>query len=196
MDIPYKPAIELVVGLVIWALGHALWGIRFTRQWYADLLKDQESVHRLVDIANQTAPLEELTRRMATRSLGSDRGENEVTEKFSLEIEAKLSETKQNWESHWQLLFAATFVLILSSLALSPYVLILNLCVALLLSRYLGGFGNVFSDAGTALLPVVKLITRWFKRDPSGCEEWCTVSHPEFQTAFAVIRSSVPHVGE
>lgn len=196
MDIPFKPAIELVVGLAIWALGHALWRIRFTRQWYADVPRDEKMVRALVDIVYQNAPLKELTRQMAARSTESDRGDAEATEQFPLKIEAKLSETKQNWDKHWQLLFAAMFLLILGSLALSPYVLVLNLCVVLFLSRYVGGFGSVFSDAGTALLPVVELIMDWFKRDPRGCEEWCTVSHPEFQVAIAVISASVIHVAE
>jgi hypothetical protein len=195
MDIPDKPAIELVLGAAIWALGRALWGIRFTRQWYDDVLKDQKHMQALVESAIQNAPLKELTRTMVAISSASGSQEGGVVEQFPAKIEDNLSETRQRFESRWQLLFAITFILILGSVALSPYVAVLNLCVALFLSRYVG-FSNtsfrirVFSDALIARAPAVELIMDWFNEDPSGCGEWCAVSHPEFQTAFAVIRSS------
>ena len=201
MDIFFKPGIGLVVGIAIWVLGRTLWGIRFTRQWYDDVLKEQKYVQSLVNTANQNAPLKELTRQLAARSPGLDRDENEVAGDFPSKIEGNLSEIKRNFESRWQLLFALIFILILGSLALSPYVMAINLCVALFLSRFVGLNNSdfrvkVFSDALVARMPAVELIMDWFKSDPNACCEWCTVLHPEFQEVIAVVSSDAPHVGK
>jgi hypothetical protein len=199
MDIPFKPGIELVIGIAIWVLGRRLWGIRFTRQWYDDVLKEQKYVQSLVETADRNEPMKEFIRRLDSRSPGTDSGENEATKHFHSKIEENLSETRHSFESRWQLLFALTFILVLGSLALSPYVMAVNLCVALFLSRFAGLSNSnfrvkVFSDALLARLPAVELIMGWFKSDPNACCEWCTVSHPEFQEVFAVVSSSALHV--
>jgi hypothetical protein len=189
VDIPYKPAVELALGSAIWALGHMLWGISFTRQWYADILKDRGHVLALIDTAKQKAPVAKLMadigRRTRSRAVVEDNPDT-----FPSKIEASVKNARDKWEHRWQRLFAVTFLMVLCSAALSPYVLLLNLIVVFVASRYVGSFRDVFSDALIALLPTVELIIGWFEKDPDQCVNWCAEWHPEFQVILAALGST------
>jgi Ni,Fe-hydrogenase I cytochrome b subunit len=77
----------------------------------------------------------------------------------------------------------------MGSFFLSPYLVLVNVIILLLLARYLGLHDRAYSDALSALLPIVKIMVRWICGDPDGCRKWCTELSSKFNTVFVVVGS-------
>jgi hypothetical protein len=187
VEIPYSPAIELTLIPSTWAIGHKFWEIRFTRQWYCDVFKDESHISTMLDLIYRNAPLDDLIPDEDQAS--SDSGtQAQAISRFQSAVERGSEKAMQKWENQQKVLFGISIVLFAISLAISPYIFVLNLLIALIGSRYVGGFSKVFSNALIAAYPVVKLINSWFQRDPESCALWCKESRPEYQTVFEVVR--------
>jgi hypothetical protein len=190
VEIPYKPGIEIATVIAIWIAGHAVWSLRFTRQWYEEILKEEKYAQMLVTSAIEHEPMRDFLSKMKTGQPDIDVSKRDVEDQFAVKIDARLTETEQKWDTRRQVLYGLIFLLLVVSLGLSPYLFALNICVVLFASRFIGGFHRVFSDALIAHAQTVDLIVDWFRRDPTECLKWCTESHTEFQTVIALIGSS------
>jgi hypothetical protein len=185
-----KLAIEIPLGLVLWYIGTCLWTIRFTRLYFVKMFDDPKAIQGALDVANMTRPIENLTediKRITTRHEDEISAIQNGGALEMMELAALVPATFQAWKVTRNRLVAIAFVLLIGSFFVSPYLVLANALVLCLLARYLGLHSRSYSDALGALLPIVKVIVRWVRIDPSGCRNWCTQLSPKFMTVYAVV---------
>jgi hypothetical protein len=200
MNIWLKSAIEAFIGLALWYLGSCLWTIRFTRILFIGLFEDPRRIQGVLDIANTNRPLEDLTEQLREQREEQEMaGKEHYSEETStiafdstlpmMQLAALVPATFEAWQKVRNRLIGIALCLVIASFFISPYLVLLNLFITLIVARYLGFHSRAYSDALGALLPIVKIVARWIERDPEGCRKWCTESSTRFRTLYQVVSS-------
>jgi hypothetical protein len=104
VEIPYKPGIEIATVIAIWIAGHAVWSLRFTRQWYEEILKEEKYAQMLVTSAIEHEPMRDFLSKMKTGQPDIDVSKRDVEDQFAVKIDARLTETEQKWDTRRQVL--------------------------------------------------------------------------------------------
>jgi hypothetical protein len=188
MDDSVRFGLELLLAIAIWIVGHRLWMLRFTKQWFADMLKEEKELERLFRISRQGEPARKFVRDLTQAS-------GEPSQEVAVQVEIAWDGIAVKWDRESQLLFGALVLLLLGTAVLSVTAFLVNLLIPLIASRFIGRFNSAYIKAGSALLTVIDLLGLWYEDDSLSCEAWCTVSHPELAHTFHFMHSMPAQLG-